>query len=93
MHTDSPRAPSACDNFPPSLWDNLSHIHLTSRALRELDRRNNLISGQQWSTTTVVQQQSTDIHRFAEDGGPDLRHIFVSCIDIFSVIKSTNANT
>jgi hypothetical protein len=28
-------------NFPPEFWDNLSMISLTSRALRELDRRHN----------------------------------------------------
>lgn len=31
--------------------------------------------------------------RFAEDGGPDLRHIIVSSLGMFSFSKSTNTNT
>lgn len=35
---------SSEDQYPPAFWDDLSTIHLTKRALRELDRRNALIA-------------------------------------------------
>lgn len=71
------------DSPPPQFWDNLSHIPLVKRALRELDRRNNttLPRGQgpeasRPSPGDIRQLEAgiiyQDIKRFSRTGGPDL---------------------
>ncbi|KAL3952801.1 hypothetical protein ACCO45_012744 [Purpureocillium lilacinum] len=61
-------------NFPPLFWDNLSNVSLTTRALRELDRRN---EAQQHSPISSGSGEAVpkDKARFARHGGPDLRHL------------------
>ena len=64
-----------------AFWDGLSRIHLTTRALRELDRRNrhhtsrrtNLDSRRDWDRYRRPLMNITgQIVRFASHGGPDL---------------------
>ncbi|KAK4087017.1 hypothetical protein Purlil1_8536 [Purpureocillium lilacinum] len=61
-------------NFPPLFWDNLSNVSLTTRALRELDRRN---EAQQHSPISSGSGEVVprDKARFARHGGPDLCHL------------------
>ncbi|KAF2790760.1 hypothetical protein K505DRAFT_327349 [Melanomma pulvis-pyrius CBS 109.77] len=42
QHVCKRRKPSPLNGsqYPPAFWDNLSKIHLTKRAVKELDRRN-----------------------------------------------------
>lgn len=65
-------------NFPPEFWDNLSKLWLEPRALRELDRRNNL---QPLSKPTPAEPYATDLARFARHGGPDLQDLRGVCCD------------
>ncbi|OAA40001.1 hypothetical protein NOR_05995 [Metarhizium rileyi] len=71
-----PRLTDRCGvyNFSPTFWDNLTKVWLTRRALRELDRRNNL-SGQPSERTGLVDVLPDDLARFSRHGGPDLRHL------------------
>ncbi|KAK1826339.1 hypothetical protein QBC39DRAFT_23048 [Podospora conica] len=65
-------------NFAPEFWDSLSKVWLTSRALRELDRRNNLtaLPGPGPNPPAPAPAVWTaDLVRFARQGGPDLCHI------------------
>lgn len=58
--------------FPPSFWDDLSKVWLTTRALRELDRRNK----HRPATPEASGRFATkDLARFARQGGPDLRRL------------------
>ena len=61
-------------NFSPKFWDTLSKVWLTPRALRELDRRNNLqpLAPEPSAPASAF---SMDLGRFARRGGPDLRHL------------------
>lgn len=59
-------------NYSPEFYNNLSKVWLTRRALRELDRRNN-IQPPRKPTPPVV--YSTDLARFARHGGPELHHL------------------
>lgn len=65
-------------NFSPEFWDNLSNIWLTPRALRELDRRNNIQSSPE--PTPPGEVYSRDLARFARHGGPDLQHLRGVCL-------------
>lgn len=60
-------------NFPPEFWDTISKVVLTSRALREIDRRH----GNRSSATSAPPDSTvpTTLARFARHGGPDLRHL------------------
>lgn len=63
-------------NFSPKLWDSLSKIWLTPRALRELDRRNNLREQDgHLLQPPASTEYSHDLARFARLGGPDQRHL------------------
>ncbi|SLM36805.1 hypothetical protein LPUS_06491 [Lasallia pustulata] len=61
-------------NFPPAFYDSLSKVWLTRRALRELDRRNQLKSSGRAPVRKPLRQSSNrkDIQRFARHGGPEL---------------------
>ncbi|KAH8678537.1 hypothetical protein BX600DRAFT_150096 [Xylariales sp. PMI_506] len=67
-------------NFSPDFYDNLSKIHLTTRALRELDRRNDqhprpTPSASRESITDfsqVIRKGGPQLARFARGGGPNL---------------------
>lgn len=80
---------------PPQFWDNLSHIPLVKRALRELDRRNSTtqLRGQDPEVSRPspgdprqlgagINQQ--DIRRFSRTGGPDLSDLRGVCCSICS---------
>lgn len=60
-------------NHPPSFWDDLSKVRLTSRALREHHRRNNARPCP--TMPPILADVSTNLARFARQGGPDLGHI------------------
>ncbi|CAJ2508667.1 Uu.00g136930.m01.CDS01 [Anthostomella pinea] len=68
----SGRSHHRASNFSPEFWDNLSKVWLTPRALRELDRRNDIRPRDRTPTEEVL---SSGIARFARRGGPDLRHL------------------
>ncbi|KAF3768372.1 hypothetical protein M406DRAFT_272867, partial [Cryphonectria parasitica EP155] len=70
-------------NFPPEFYDNLSTIWLTSRAKRELDRRNEDHPPSKSASRLVGRHRSakvaalgrfgvSELALFATDGGPDL---------------------
>ncbi|KAI0201748.1 hypothetical protein F4808DRAFT_459517 [Astrocystis sublimbata] len=60
-------------NYPPRFWDCISKIPLTSRALRELDRRRNTQPTPNLDTLGEV--YSRGLAQYARHGGPDLRHL------------------
>ncbi|KAL8837493.1 MAG: hypothetical protein Q9176_005681 [Flavoplaca citrina] len=63
-------------NFPPSFWDNLSQLWLTTRSLREFDRRTVWPSTpKQPHLTGAAQIDSNQLVQFAQEGGPDLRDL------------------
>ncbi|KAL7925938.1 hypothetical protein ACQKWADRAFT_329002 [Trichoderma austrokoningii] len=77
------RSPS---NFPPEFYDNLSTVWLTSRARRELDRRNDEHPPSKPSARLMSSHRSAKVAAlgrlgvsklalFAADGGPDLCHL------------------
>ena len=60
-----------------AFWDNLSYVHLTKRALRELDRRNTQsnITGERERAEHLRSHDPSafkDVESFARHGGPDL---------------------
>lgn len=63
---------------PPSFWDNLSKVHLTKNALRELDRRNrdSARSARNFSRKQpyrrVTRRFAVDLGTLVRQGGPDL---------------------
>ncbi|KAL9034757.1 MAG: hypothetical protein Q9180_005231 [Flavoplaca navasiana] len=64
------------ENFPPSFWDNLSQLYLTTRSLREFDRRTVWPSlPKQPHLTGAAQIDSSKLVEFAKQGGPDLQDI------------------
>lgn len=75
---------------PPQFWDNLSHIPLVKRALRELDRRNNRLQSREQGLESSrpspgdPRQLEGDIEyqaikRFSRTGGPDLSDLRGVC--------------
>ncbi len=78
-------------------WDSLSRVHLTRRALRELDRRNQADRNRRETTTVKIQRPpishgrnrpsaAGQLKRFARHGGPDLadlRGVRVHLIAVF----------
>lgn len=63
-------------NFPPSFWNSLSRLSLTTRSLREFDRRTVWPSTpRQPHLTGSAQIDSTKLVQFAEQGGPDLEDL------------------
>ncbi|KAI0814563.1 hypothetical protein GGR55DRAFT_632303 [Xylaria sp. FL0064] len=62
---------SARSNFPPEFWDQLSQIPLTGRALRELDRRNDIQSPPPL-LTSQEEAFSGSLAKFARRGGPNI---------------------
>ena len=74
-----------------AFWDSLSRVHLTRRALKELDRRNQLhiqprttasrIRPNQSRPLKTLRDSTGQIKRFARHGGPDLTDLrAVRCI-------------
>ncbi|CAK7228011.1 hypothetical protein SCUCBS95973_006738 [Sporothrix curviconia] len=69
--------------YPPEFYDRLSKIHMTDRALEELDRRNILVQHhpeRRQSHETVsfllrTMPNKEGLARFARHGGPDLQAI------------------
>ncbi len=70
--------------FPPEFYDNLSQLWLTSRALKEFDRRNEIFSLLPTRTVNhlctedlaqAVRKGGPDLARFARTGGPDLSNL------------------
>ncbi|KAK0822641.1 hypothetical protein LTR73_009167 [Friedmanniomyces endolithicus] len=65
------------DNYPPAVWDNLSKITLTRKALREFDRRTRehrhpqAARGQK-TTRRILRSDARRLPDFASNGGPDL---------------------
>jgi hypothetical protein len=62
-------------NFPPEFYDSLSKVHLTRRALRELDRRNQLkssIRAQVAMPKPIRESTPEELQRFARRGGVEL---------------------
>ena len=68
----------SASNFPPAFYDSLSKVWLTRRALRELDRRNQLTSSvcaQAPAPKPVRRLNRKDLERFARHGGPELSNL------------------
>jgi hypothetical protein len=63
--------------YPPKFWDKLSKVHLTRKAVRELDRRTQARRSRPSHSQRLIQptNRSRDLARFASRGGPDLGHI------------------
>ncbi|KAI1283600.1 hypothetical protein F5Y07DRAFT_350095 [Xylaria sp. FL0933] len=62
---------SAPSNFSPEFWDQLSQIPLTGRALRELDRRNDIQSPPPL-LTSQEEAFPGSLAEFARRGGPNI---------------------
>jgi len=68
------------DNYPPEVWDNLSKITLTRKALREFDcrtreyRHPQAARGQK-TARRVLRSDTTRLQSFADNGGPDLSQL------------------
>lgn len=77
-------------NFSPEFWDNLSKVWLTPRALRELDRRNNIRLPTK--PTTPEEVYSKDLARYARHGGPDLQHLRGCPEPILNVMASKHSS-
>ena len=90
-------------NFPPEFYDNLSTIWLTSRAKRELDRRNDDHPPSKSASRLVGRHRSakvaalgrfgvSELALFATDGGPDLGDLRGVCLycQIFTCHGLTN---
>ncbi|KAK1084093.1 hypothetical protein LTR48_005772 [Friedmanniomyces endolithicus] len=65
------------DNYPPAVWDNLSKITLTRKALREFDRRTRAhrhpqAARGQKTTRRILRSDARRLPDFASNGGPDL---------------------
>ena len=61
---------------PPEFWDNLSHLWLTPRGLREFDRRTHQPNPLRRSNRRDNQiVNAASLKQFARRGGPDLSHI------------------
>lgn len=61
---------------PASFWDNLSHVPLVPRALKEFDRRIVPVAVPAPPDLVLLgANHSTRLKRFARLGGPDLRSI------------------
>ena len=64
------------ENFPQSFWDSLSRLFLTTRSLREFDRRTAWPSlPKQPHLTGAAQIDSRKLVEFAKEGGPDLKDL------------------
>ena len=78
------RAQAFPPNYLPTIYDQLSKIKLTRQALKELDRRNNILAEPLVPTAplfienptedlpTRCGETPTELKRFARKGGPDL---------------------
>ncbi|KAK5654423.1 hypothetical protein OQA88_7333 [Cercophora sp. LCS_1] len=67
-----PRKKPRLPNFPPEFWDDLPKVSLTTRALRELDRRNKARPALKPPVPAVY---TKDLAQFASRGGPGLDHL------------------
>ncbi|KAI0099338.1 hypothetical protein GGR51DRAFT_564986 [Nemania sp. FL0031] len=80
-------------NFAPEFWDNLSKVPLTARALREVDRRNDIHLRPPKPWPGIF---SGSIARFARHGGPnilDLRGYPARTLDTDTTSDSEMAKT
>lgn len=59
-------------DIPPVIYERLPQLHLTPRALRELNRRPHM-------PISLMRSPDSDLPRFARQGGPDLQHIRGVC--------------
>jgi len=71
------RQKRSADNYPPDVWDNLSKITLTRKALREFDRRTRenrhpQAARVQETAPRLLRSAVRRLERFARNGGPDL---------------------
>ncbi|CAO1596510.1 hypothetical protein XANCAGTX0491_000352 [Xanthoria calcicola] len=63
-------------NFSPSFWDNLSRLWLTTRSLREFDRRTVWPNSPVHADFTGARQvDPIKLVQFAEEGGPNLEDL------------------
>ncbi|KAK1048043.1 hypothetical protein LTR74_017619 [Friedmanniomyces endolithicus] len=68
------------DNYPPAVWDTLSKITLTRKALREFDRRTRehrhpqAARGQK-TARRILRSDTRRLPHFASNGGPDLSQL------------------
>ncbi|KAK1092613.1 hypothetical protein LTR48_004009 [Friedmanniomyces endolithicus] len=67
----------SADNYPPDIWDNLSKITLTRKALREFDRRTRenrhpQAARVQETAPRLLRSAVRRLEHFARNGGPDL---------------------
>jgi hypothetical protein len=65
------------DNYPPHVWDNLSKITLTRKALREFDRRirenrRPQVARVERTAPRLLRSDTRRLERLASNGGPDL---------------------
>ncbi|KAK0247039.1 hypothetical protein LTS09_017825 [Friedmanniomyces endolithicus] len=85
------RQKRSADNYPPDVWDNLSKITLTRKALREFDRRTRenrhpQAARVQETAPRLLRSAVRRLERFARNGGPDL-----SKLRGYAVLPSTEA--
>ncbi|KAK0886891.1 hypothetical protein LTR02_017729 [Friedmanniomyces endolithicus] len=71
------RQKRGADNYPADVWDNLSKITLTRKALREFDRRTRenrhpQAARVQETAPRLLRSAVRRLERFARNGGPDL---------------------
>ncbi|KAK1043240.1 hypothetical protein LTR74_018447 [Friedmanniomyces endolithicus] len=71
------RQKRSADDYPPDVWDNLSKITLTRKALREFDRRTREkrhphTARVQETAGRILRSNPRRLERFARNGGPDL---------------------
>lgn len=71
------------DQLQRKFYDSLSTLWLTRRALREIDRRNDLIPARAFKVNAeaCAKEHLGDIKRFARQGGPnfsDIRQVYAS---------------
>lgn len=78
----------------PGFWDELSSIStifVTRRALKELDRRNTLLSAGYLGRQSTSNSFAGDIKRFARHGGPDLLDLRAVCRLPISYLPTTGS--
>ena len=73
------RKAALSSGYPPQFWDTLSKVHLTRRALKEIDRRSVQsgsapVTGATRTATSrrILRSDSRRLEEFAKDGGSDL---------------------
>ncbi|KAK1807977.1 hypothetical protein LTR12_017668 [Friedmanniomyces endolithicus] len=88
------------DNYPPEVWDKLSKITLTRKALREFDcrtreHRHPQAARGQKTARRVLRSDTTRLQSFADKGGPDLSQLrgYAELPTTIAVMDQSNSTT